>query len=140
MNWPRQFRPRKYSSEAAASTVWTLCQVLLFIRRQLDAQPFNDVLHDRVLHGDDVAGVSIDAIAPDYLAGSNVEQLHGHPQVVARRAGSWQSELRPHPARVPLRRAQIVCPDTSRSLTRGELSSDRTRANSVITASARENS
>jgi len=37
-----------------------------------------------VLHRDDVAGIGVDAIAPENLAGTHIEQLHRHSQMVLR--------------------------------------------------------
>src|SRR5688572_4188877 len=54
-----------------------------FIRPQLEPQSLNDALHDRVLHSDDVACVRIDSLAPENLAGPNVEQLCCDSQTIS---------------------------------------------------------
>ena len=43
------------------------------IRTQLETQSFDDALHDRVLHADDVAGVGVDSLTPKNLARAHVE-------------------------------------------------------------------
>jgi hypothetical protein len=58
----------------------SLCQVRLFRPDSARSQAVNNVLHDRVLNGNDVAGVSVDAIAPENFAGAHVEQLHRYSQ------------------------------------------------------------
>src|SRR6185437_1428384 len=57
-------------------------QLDFLIRTKLEPQTFDDPLHDRVLHADDVAGVRIDTLAPENLAGTNVEQLRSHTQPI----------------------------------------------------------
>ena len=60
-----------------------LCQLHLLVRTQLQAQPFDYVVLDCVLHANDVAGVGIDAIAPENLARSDVKQLRRHAYAFA---------------------------------------------------------
>src|SRR6185369_16707432 len=61
-----------------------LGQTGLFVRAQFDAQAVDDAFGDLVLYGDDVVRRGIDPIAPDDLAASDVEQLRGHPEALAR--------------------------------------------------------
>src|SRR5829696_10483678 len=62
---------------------------------QFQAESFDDTLHDRVLHTDDVAGVRIDSFTPENLAGAYVEQLGADAQTIAR-AQKSRGENRVH--------------------------------------------
>src|SRR3989442_14772028 len=52
-------------------------------RTKLQAQSLDDTLRDRILHGNDVSGRSIDAVAPEYVSGTDVKQLRGHSKSLA---------------------------------------------------------
>ncbi len=56
----------------------------LLVVRQLQSQPVNDALRDGVLHGEDVARGSINAVAPQQVAAHHVEQLGRDAEAVAR--------------------------------------------------------
>ena len=66
-----------------------LRQFNLLVGTQFQTQAFDDVLHYRILHANDVAGVGIDAIAPKNLARPHVKQLgrHAHAFARAQKAG-----------------------------------------------------
>src|SRR6185295_4628669 len=61
-----------------------LGHLALLVRTQFEAQPIHDVLHDRILHRDDVSGVRIDAIAPKDLTRPYLKQLRRYPNMLAR--------------------------------------------------------
>ena len=56
---------------------------VLLIGSQLEAQAFANLLGDRVLNVDDVRCVRVDAIAPQQIAGSDVNQLGRHAYAIA---------------------------------------------------------
>src|SRR5690348_12560828 len=58
-------------------------QFVFLVGTQLQTQAFDDTLHDRVLHPDDIAGFSVDAFAPEDLTGANIEELCSDAQSIA---------------------------------------------------------
>src|ERR1041385_1610566 len=50
-------------------------EFVFLIGTQLETQALDDALHDRVLHADDVAGFRVNPLAPENLAGADVEEL-----------------------------------------------------------------
>ena len=59
-------------------------ELVLFIRSQLKPQAITNLLRDRVLHINDVGGISIDAITPEQISRVDVHQLRGHADAIAR--------------------------------------------------------
>ena len=60
-----------------------LSQNFFFIRTQFQPQAIHDSFCNLVLHGDDVFGGSINAIAPDNFAALAIEQLRVNPKMSA---------------------------------------------------------
>ena len=61
----------------------SLGKLYLLVWTKLQPQAFHYAFYNRILHANDVAGIGIDALAPENLARTDVKQLGRYPQTIA---------------------------------------------------------